>query len=70
MSKPFPDFDYSLCMACGICTQACPFDCLSLGKPDIGRYKTKLYPLLVNPDTCTSCKICRNDCPVDAVLMD
>lgn len=69
MDKPTPEFNYELCMACGVCTQACPFNCLSLDKADIGKYKTKQYPLLVNVQDCTSCKICQKDCPVDAVMM-
>lgn len=68
MAKKFPTFDYGLCMACGICVQACPFSCLELRRTGLDVYR-KAYPELARREDCTSCGICAFSCPVDAVRM-
>lgn len=69
MKDGIPVYDYDLCVACGICTFACPVECIALAKANIGQYKTKLYPQLEDKEACTSCGICEKDCPIDAVVV-
>jgi 2-oxoglutarate ferredoxin oxidoreductase subunit delta len=66
MKNGTPKFDYTLCIPCGICVQACPFGCLDLSKTDLDRYR-KAYPQLLKPDDCTGCKICEVQCPVECI---
>ncbi|HSV55777.1 MAG TPA: 4Fe-4S binding protein [Magnetospirillaceae bacterium] len=68
MAGKRPAYDYGLCMACGICVQACPVSCLELRRTGLDAYR-KAYPELARPDTCTSCGICADSCPVEAVRM-
>jgi Pyruvate/2-oxoacid:ferredoxin oxidoreductase delta subunit len=57
--------DYALCMACGCCTQACPFSYLEavLGI----RTDRNEYPRLVSGHHCTGCGICEQACPEDCI---
>ena len=66
MSKK-PQFDYTRCMACGICSQSCPVSSLPLTKTDIDVYK-KAYPYLED-DKCIECGICADVCPLSAITM-
>jgi len=68
-----PSFEFSLCMSCSICVQACPFSCLELaaaGKagPAARRYG-KRFPFLQRQESCTGCGICMQACPLDCVTM-
>lgn len=65
--KQTPEFKYNVCIACGICVQACPVSCLSLSKTDVDKYK-KAYPRK-EEDTCIGCGICARNCPMDAIEM-
>ena len=62
-----PKFDYSLCMACGLCFQSCPSSNIRMNKTDVDVYK-KAYPQL-DPDGCSGCGICKTVCPTEAVTM-
>lgn len=64
--KKNPIFDYDICIACGICAQACPVSALELSKTNVDKYK-KAYPELKG--SCTGCGICAESCPLDAVEM-
>ncbi|HAF63171.1 MAG TPA: hypothetical protein DCK95_12730 [Anaerolineaceae bacterium] len=68
MSNKRPFVNYDECMACGVCAQACPLDCISLIKNDIDAYK-KNYPVLTSTQTCTGCGICARSCPIDAIQL-
>lgn len=68
MPKKQPIFDYTTCMACGICDQACPSSCISLTRTDIDKYK-KAYPALIEDSQCTGCGICQKVCPIDSIQM-
>lgn len=63
-----PVIDYPMCIACGICVQACPFTCFELTLSGIDPLN-KLYPLLSAPERCTGCAICEKACPVDVITM-
>lgn len=68
MKKKQPVFDYSACISCSICVQACPFSCLSLSlEGRQGKYKN-LFPQSVK-DCCTGCGICADSCPMDCIQM-
>lgn len=60
-------FDYDICIACGICVQACPVSTLELQKTDVDRYK-KAYPEMAR-EGCIGCGFCATNCPLDAVTM-
>lgn len=62
-----PVFDLDLCMACGICVDACPAGCLELGPPN--KKDKTAYPALIDAKACLSCGFCVRDCPVDAVAL-
>lgn len=66
--KKLPIFDYSMCIACGICVTACPISVLELDKIDVDCYKTA-FPSLVS-DKCLGCGICVKSCPMDAISFD
>lgn len=68
MIKKRPVFDYSDCISCGICVQACPFSCLRLsfeGKQ--GKYKN-VFPERIS-EKCTGCGMCASSCPMDCIGM-
>ena len=69
MATKIPVFDYSICMACNICSEMCPFTCIEMTKTGIDALK-KVYPVLASPETCTGCSICKNACPVEAIAME
>lgn len=66
MGKGIAYFDYSICMACTSCSQACPFDCIRDDKQGLDSYR-KAYPQLKADHHCTGCGICANVCPVDCI---
>jgi formate hydrogenlyase subunit 6/NADH:ubiquinone oxidoreductase subunit I len=61
-----PVFKYELCMACGICIDACPISILGLTDISIDKYK-KAYPVQLKGSKCIGCKMCKFECPVKAV---
>lgn len=68
MAKKHPEFDYSLCISCGICAQACPVSCLSMAHiRKQGKYK-KPCPQMEEPG-CIGCGICAKACPMEAIAM-
>lgn len=67
MKKGIPQWDYTQCVACGVCTEICPTECIELSHSGIGPYKTKMYPDFVKKEDCTSCGMCEKSCPADAV---
>ncbi len=68
MKNGLPQFDYEVCIACGVCVQTCPFDCLELGKVGVDA-NNNAYPQLSDSEKCTSCQMCEKQCPIDAVVM-
>jgi len=66
--KKTPKCTYTVCMACGICVQACPVSCLDLTDNNRDKYK-KAFPQLDNEENCIGCKICEKQCPVGAIIV-
>ena len=68
MSKKNLTFDYSLCVSCGICAQACPLSCLTMTKTGKqGKYRN-VFPELGNTG-CTGCGLCVNACPMGVITL-
>ena len=44
------------CVACGLCAEACPVNCISEGTP-----------YTIDAGSCVSCGLCAEACPVDAI---
>lgn len=63
-----PLFDYSLCMSCRVCIDACPAGCLAVTYTEDTQNK-KAYPYLSVPSDCVACRFCMLECPVEAVFM-
>ena len=65
-SKPY--IDKSLCAACSLCIENCPFDCLKLSEPEF-HGDIKIYAYLANEDKCVGCGICAKNCPTRTIVM-
>ena len=50
--------DRKVCVACGVCTKACPKGALSIYK---GCYA------VVDSEKCVGCGLCAKDCPVGCI---
>jgi NAD-dependent dihydropyrimidine dehydrogenase PreA subunit len=46
------------CIACGVCVDECPVNCISEGSP--------IY--VIDADTCISCGACADVCPSSAIV--
>jgi len=66
--KKIPQIDYKVCIACGVCYQACPTSCIKLTKTDFDIYR-KAYPQVENLASCTGCGICSKVCPIGVITM-
>jgi ferredoxin len=66
MDKGIAHVDYQVCMACGVCVQVCPFNCLELTKTDVDKL-SKPYPVLALNHKCNGCSMCVTACPVDCI---
>lgn len=44
------------CVACGLCAQSCPKDCIKEGQP-----------YSIEAAECVGCGLCAQACPVDAI---
>ena len=66
--KLCPEFDLDRCMACIICLDICPVDCIGLADPQDG-HDLHRYPVLQDAAVCTSCGRCADECPVEAVRL-
>lgn len=66
-AKKVPVIDFSLCISCSICVQACGFNGIALTE----KWKkgdNNLYPA-VNGN-CMGCGTCERSCPMSAIAME
>ena len=54
-----PVIDGAICKACGICSQVCPDNAVTVADDVYG----------INYDYCKGCGLCAFECPVDAITM-
>lgn len=66
MEKGIAHVEFSLCMSCGVCVQACPFSCLVMSKTTLDAQRNSL-PELSGANPCTGCGLCASACPVDCI---
>lgn len=66
-AKKKPVFDFSLCVSCSICVQACPVNALVLSEKRKNGDKN-LYPLVRG--NCIGCGTCERSCPMSAIKME
>ena len=52
------EVDETLCEACGICEDACPFEAIQV-----------IEKAVVNWDTCMGCGVCVGQCPNEAMTL-
>ena len=63
----YPVIDYTPCVCCRMCDQACPVSAITLDQNGIDKWKN-LYPR-VNRIKCIGCGICAAQCSVEAITM-
>jgi len=66
--KLCPEFDLNVCMACIICVDACPVDCIGLREPP-DAFDLHRYPILTDAVACIGCGRCADECPVEAARL-
>lgn len=68
MERKIPSFDYSDCLNCGMCAQACPVSCLSMTREGRqGKYRN-VFPEMTGGG-CIGCGMCAQACPMGCVIM-
>ena len=71
-------YDGDLCIACGRCTDVCPFSCLSFVTPDdvelvsegVGSSDAGQVFMIKDEDECIRCGLCAERCPTGAMTME
>lgn len=62
------EFDFAKCIACGLCTKACPNNVLKLKTASIeGSKKKKLMRYIIDLQYCMFCNLCVEACPHDCL---
>lgn len=62
------EFDFSKCIACGLCTKACPNNVLKLETAAVeGSKKKKLMRYIIDLQYCMFCNLCVEACPHDCL---
>ena len=63
-----PAVDHSKCSACGMCVEACGFQCLAISLPTF-RGDLAVFAELREPAKCVGCALCERICPLHAIAM-
>lgn len=60
------------CVACMLCSTACPANCITIKAGDYGDIEVEKYPISFEIDllVCVYCGMCDEACPCDAIRMD
>ena len=60
------------CVACMLCSTACPANCITIRAGDKGDSSVEKYPVSFEIDLliCVYCGMCEEACPCDAIRMD
>jgi NADH-quinone oxidoreductase subunit I len=61
------------CIACGICAQVCPPQCIWIERavdPETGKAKREPSAFHIDVSICMVCGLCAEFCPADAIKMD
>lgn len=60
------------CVACQLCSTACPANCITIKPGDYGDDQVEKYPVSFDIDllVCVYCGMCEEACPCDAIRMD
>ena len=60
------------CVACMLCSTACPANCITIQAGDYGDSEVEKYPVKFEIDllVCVYCGMCEEACPCDAIRMD
>ncbi len=60
------------CVACMLCSTACPAKCITIQAGDYGDDQVEKYPIKFEIDllVCVYCGMCEEACPCDAIRMD
>ncbi|HEX3010841.1 MAG TPA: NADH-quinone oxidoreductase subunit I [Syntrophomonadaceae bacterium] len=62
------EFDFTKCIACGLCTKACPNNVLKLETAAVeGSKKKKLMRYIIDLQYCMFCNLCVEACPHDCL---
>ena len=68
MKKGIAVVNEKICMCCGVCVAACPFNSLALTKLQ-GKHVISAYPEHTN-SACTACGLCVKACPMDCISIE
>ena len=60
------------CVACFMCSTACPANCITIEAGDYGDDEVEKYPVRFEIDllVCVYCGMCEEACPCDAIRLD
>lgn len=69
--RGFHRFDLTTCIACDKCANACPVDCIYIGKERLsgGAKGFKVTGYTIDYSKCMFCALCVEPCPVDCIFM-
>jgi len=66
---PKPVIIRSICSACGLCMDICPFECLTLTAPQSFPETIKSNVFLKDVKACVGCSLCMEACPQEAIYL-
>ncbi len=66
---PRPVVIRSMCSACSMCVDICPFGCLAITEPEGFPENLSVYAYLKDSKACVSCNLCADTCPEEAIYL-